>query len=114
MRLTGSPGLPICIPGSLTCLRGNAVAQVRGQRRVDDLDELELGLLPFLEQGRAAAEEHRDEVDADHVYKTRGEVLAECQGASPHGDNLVPGHSLGLPQRILDTAADERVDAAVR
>jgi len=40
---------------------------VRRERRVDDLDELELGLLSFLEQRRPTPEEHRDEVDADLV-----------------------------------------------
>ena len=63
---------------------------MRGQRRVDDLDELELGLLALLEQGRPAAEEHRHEVDADLLDEARGEVLTEREGASHHATPLSP------------------------
>ena len=66
-----------------------------------------------VEHRRAAAEEHRYQVDLHLVEQSRGQTLPADVGAAHHRHALVPGDGLSLLHGTLEPVGHEVVDATV-
>src|SRR3954453_19143761 len=86
------------------------VRQVRHEWRVDHADLLQRGNVGadvVLEQPRAAAEQHRRDVDPQLVQQAGFEVLLANAGAATDRDVLAAGRGARLLECGLDSTGDE-------
>ena len=90
-------------------LAHRAVGEVRGGGALDDLRAFErhLGTVQIVEQPRAAAEQHGDEVDPQLVEQPGLEVLLGDVRPAAQVDVLAAGRLARLRQRRLDAVGDE-------
>src|SRR3954453_9228767 len=85
----------------------DAVAHVRRERRVDDLDRLKAGIGDAVEEPLTGAEQDGGEVEDEFVDHASRKRLAHGRRAAGDVDSAVPCGLRGALERGVEAVADE-------
>ena len=105
-RARGSRGARAA-PRLRTRSAADAVAHVRRERRVDDLDRLEAGIGDAVEEPLAGAEQDGDEVEDELVDHACRERLAHGRRAAGDVDSAIACGLRGARERGVEAVGDE-------